>query len=323
MESYITPPSLHYVRNHGAVPGPIVWEDHRLEVKGLVDIPTTFTMADLLKLPTIDVTCTLTCAGNRRKEQNMTRQTIGFSWGPAGTSCSTWTGVRLGDVLKACGVRSAEQGAAHVRMRGPLGELPKGDDGSYGTSISLHRAMDPQFDVVLAYKQNGRLLTPDHGFPLRVIIPGFIGGRMIKWLEVIEVSAEESDNHYHYHDNRVLPSHVDEATAAAERWWYRPEYIINDLNINSALTSPGHGEVVPLGAGGGEVDVAGYAYSECWGCFLEPFFSSCRSPLLARGPLLVFSAPPYDFKLTMLSLPLPLSHLDRQWQQDYTLRGDP
>ena len=49
----------------------------------------------------------------------------------------------------------------------PTGELPKGDDGSYGTSVTLAKALDPASDVILAYKQNGRLLTPDHGYPLR------------------------------------------------------------------------------------------------------------------------------------------------------------
>ena len=171
-------------------------------------------MADILRMPTVDVTCTLTCAGNRRKEQNMVKQTIGFGWGPSGTSCSTWTGVRLGDVLRACGVQGDD--AQYVCMRGPKGELPKGDDGSYGSSITLHRAMDPSYDVILAYKQNGRLLTPDHGFPIRVIIPGFIGGRMIKWIEEITVTAEESKNYYHFHDNRILPSHVDAETATRD-----------------------------------------------------------------------------------------------------------
>ena len=76
--------------------------------------------------------------------------------------------------------------------------------------------MDPTSDVIIAYKQNGRWLTPDHGFPVRIIIPGFIGGRMIKWLEEITVTAGESDNFYHFHDNRVMPSHVDEELAKAE-----------------------------------------------------------------------------------------------------------
>ena len=99
---------------------------------------------------------------------------------------------------------------------GKTGELPKSADGSYGTSITLSKALDRASDVILAYKQNGRLLTPDHGYPLRIIIPGYVGGRMVKWLEEVCVSAEESQNHYHFFDNRVLPSHVDEALANAE-----------------------------------------------------------------------------------------------------------
>ena len=91
---------------------------------GLVATPTTFSMADLLALPAVDVTATLVCAGNRRKEENMVRQTIGFNWGPSGTGCSTWTGVRLADVLAACGVKSPAEGAGHVCFRGPKGGRP-------------------------------------------------------------------------------------------------------------------------------------------------------------------------------------------------------
>jgi hypothetical protein len=60
------------------------------------------------------------------------------------------------------------------------GELPKGDDGSYGTSIPLSMALDPAADVMIAYEQNGEKLAPDHGYPVRIIIPGWIGGRMVR-----------------------------------------------------------------------------------------------------------------------------------------------
>ena len=111
--------------------------------------------------------------------------------------------------------------------------------------------MDPACDVMLAYEQNGERLTPDHGHPLRLIIPGYIGGRcglgsglglallavtlalalltlalslsltlirMIKWLTEISVTTEESSNHFHYMDNRVLPEFVDAERATAEDW---------------------------------------------------------------------------------------------------------
>lgn len=74
-------------------------------------------------------------------------------------------------------------------------------------------------DVLLAYQQNGKNLEPDHGYPIRLIIPGYIGGRMVKWLKKIVVTTQESGNYYHFHDNRVLPSHVDAETAKAEGTW--------------------------------------------------------------------------------------------------------
>ena len=144
-------------------------------------------------------------------------------------------GVRLCDILRHVGAKGPNQGAKYVCFRGPLGELPQGEDGSYGTSMTLSHAMDPANDVILAFKQNGRSLffslflfrslgamvcdrwlAPDHGFPVRLLIPGFIGGRMVKWLCEITVTAGESNNHYHFFDNRVLPPHVDKDIAKAE-----------------------------------------------------------------------------------------------------------
>ncbi|WOL13747.1 hypothetical protein Cni_G22525 [Canna indica] len=123
--------------------------------------------------------------------------------------------------------------------------------------------MDPSRDIMFAYMQNGELLTPDHGFPVRVIIPGFIGGRMVKWLKRVIIAPQESDSHYHYMDNRVLPSHVDAELASAEAWWYKSEYIINELNINSVITTSGPDEILPINAFTTQMPytMKGYAYS--------------------------------------------------------------
>ncbi|BFG19173.1 hypothetical protein CerSpe_054470 [Prunus speciosa] len=259
---FITPVPLHYVRNHGAVPKG-TWQDWTVEVTGLVRRPARFTMEQLVReFKSREFPVTLVCAGNRRKEQNMVKKTIGFNWGPAGISNSVWRGVPLCDVLKRCGIYGRKNGALNVCFEGAE-DLPGGGGSKYGTSVKKEVAMDPSRDIILAYMQNGDLLMPDHGFPVRIIIPGFIGGRMVKWLKRIVVTTPESDNYYHYKDNRVLPSHVNAELANAEAWWYKPEYIINELNINSVITTPSHEEILPINSWTSQrpYTMKGYAYS--------------------------------------------------------------
>ncbi|CAL5021197.1 unnamed protein product [Urochloa decumbens] len=275
---FITPGPLHYVRNHGAVPRAAagdVWSTWTVEVSGLVRRPARLTVADLAAgdgddLPALELPVTLACSSGRRKEQNATRQTLGFNWGPGAVSTSVWRGARLCDLLlRRCGgvLDAAEGGAAGARYVCFEGadELPGGGGEScgYGTSIALERALDPSMDVMLAYMQNGAPLLPDHGYPVRVIVPGCTAGRMVKWLRRIVVTADESDNYYHYRDNRFLPSHVDAKLADAEGWWYKPEYVINEMNVNSVITTPGHGDILPINATTTQsaYTVKGFAYS--------------------------------------------------------------
>lgn len=258
-KGFITPSSLHYVRNHGAAPA-IQWNDHRILVHGLVTKEVTLSMQDIITMPTYSLPVTLVCCGNRRKEQNMIKQTIGFNWGAAGVSTGVWTGVRLCDILKLAGVTEIKRNL-YVRFAS-LSE--RGGDklakGVYGTSVPLARALDPSYDIMLAFLYNGECLAPDHGFPIRLIVPGYIGGRMIKWITNITVQECESQDVYHFYDNRVLPSHVDAELAISEDWWHKPEYICNDLSVNSAIAAPAHDEqlnVVP----GRTYKLKGYAYT--------------------------------------------------------------
>ncbi|PAN35776.1 hypothetical protein PAHAL_6G233300 [Panicum hallii] len=261
---FITPAPLHYVRNHGAVPR-ADWAAWTVEVAGLVRRPARLTMEQLVRdFPAVELPVTLVCSSNRRGEQNMVRQTVGFNWGPAAVSTSVWRGARLRDVLRRCGIVPRSGGALNVCFEGADG-LPGGGGAgtTYGTSIRREWAMDPTMDVMLAYMQNGAPLLPDHGFPVRVVVPGCTAGRMVKWLRRIVVTTVESDNYYHYRDNRFLPSHVDAELADAEGWWYKPEHVINEMNINSVITTPGHDEILPVDGvtTQGGYTVKGYAYS--------------------------------------------------------------
>ena len=241
------------------------WDTHRIEISGNVPKPYSIGMDELTEMPSDCFPCLVVCAGNRRKEQNMIKKSIGFNWGPAAVGNTYWKGVPLRLILNRAGIYKPGPGRRFVCLAGPEGELPKsydgqdGGPGSYGTSIDMETALDPTCDVIVAYEQNGDRLHPDHGYPCRVLIPGYIGGRMIKFLCKIIVTDEESKNFYHFNDNRVLPVGVDAEKATAEGWWFKPEYIINNLNINGAIIHPQHEET--LHAPMKKYTIKGYAYS--------------------------------------------------------------
>ena len=142
-KGFITPSSLHYVRNHGACPK-IAWENHTIDIGGLAPKPITLKMKDIIALPAHSLPVTLVCCGNRRKEQNMIKQTIGFNWGAAGVSTGVWTGARLIDILKLAGVEGIDNWAEghHIRF---ASDSDKGGDklpgGVYGTSVTLEKAV--------------------------------------------------------------------------------------------------------------------------------------------------------------------------------------
>jgi nitrate reductase (NAD(P)H) len=257
-EGFLTTKDLHYVRNHGPVP--LVEDSQVLDweftVEGMVETPVKMTLRDLLRdYEQTTYPITLVCAGNRRKEQNVVRKTNGFSWGAAGVSTALWTGVSLGDLLMRAAPR---RGARYVCFEG-ADKLP---NGYYGTSIKLNWAMDPNRGIMVAHKMNGEALHPDHGKPLRIVIPGQIGGRSVKWLKRIIVSASPSDNWYHIYDNRVLPTMISpEASTNLPETWKDERYAIYDLNTNSATCYPAHNERVSLTDSRGLYKLRGYAYA--------------------------------------------------------------
>lgn len=256
-EGFLTSPELFYVRNHGAVPDVKDEDipDWSFSVGGLVENPITITLKQLIEQYE-QVTCpiTLVCAGNRRKEQNQVRKSKGFSWGAAGVSTALFTGVIMADVIKRA---KPKRKARYVCMEG-ADKLP---NGYYGTSVKLNWVMDPNRGFMLAHKMNGERLRPDHGKPLRVVIPGQIGGRSVKWLKKLIVTEAPSDNWYHIYDNRVLPTMVSPEQSANEpKWWADDRYAIYDLSTNSAICYPAHEEQLALKGSPEKYRARGYAY---------------------------------------------------------------
>ncbi|CAF1013340.1 unnamed protein product [Adineta steineri] len=253
---FITPTELWFVRNHGAVPEVIDsdvlnWE---FKIEGMVEQPITLKLAELLTFNQITIPVTMVCAGNRRKEQNVVRKGNGFNWGSAGVSTALFTGVLINEIIK---LAQPKRGAKYMCMEG-ADKLP---NGYYGTSIRLSTAMNPAMGVMLAYKMNGESLTPDHGRPLRVLIPGQIGGRSVKWLKRIIITEEPSDNWYHIYDNRVLPTMVTPEIAAENKSWYNDErYALYNLNVQSVICYPAHEEIIEIEENK-SYNIRGYAYN--------------------------------------------------------------
>nr|QBQ58300.1 Nitrate reductase [Aspergillus glaucus] len=257
-EGFLTSPELFYVRNHGPVPhvGDEDIPNWEISIEGLVENPLTLNFREILQ-QFDQITCpiTLVCAGNRRKEQNIVRKSKGFSWGSAGLSTALFTGPMMADVLRAA---KPLRKAKYLCMEG-ADELP---NGHYGTSIKLNWAMDPNRGIMLAHKMNGEALRPDHGRPLRAVVPGQIGGRSVKWLKRLILTDAPSDNWYHIYDNRVLPTSVSPDEASSNpKWWTDDRYAIYDLNVNSAAVYPQHNEELELSSAGPTYTAKGYAYA--------------------------------------------------------------
>lgn len=271
---FLTPTSLQYVRNHGSCPR-LTWENHTICVGGPgVSHPMELSMDELVALaPHRQIPVTLVSAGNRSKEQNQIRPTIGFNAGAGGAATSVWKGCLLRDFLVAAGVSDKNMQGMHVEFvgvedlsndvgRGPFLDEPWAEKVKCGTSIPLVRAMNPAYDVMIVWEANGERLLPDHGYPVRLIIPGYIGERMIKWLKHINVIPHESKNYFHYHDNLILPPQITAEEALKGGWYYKPEYSFNEANINSAMASPLHNEELPLAKNIGDTyTISGYAYT--------------------------------------------------------------
>jgi DMSO/TMAO reductase YedYZ molybdopterin-dependent catalytic subunit len=180
LDGVITPNELFFVRNHAPTPR-IDASDYRLRIEGdAIDEAVELTMADLRDLPSESVVAYLECGGNWRSffGSVMGQAAAGGQWATGGISCADWSGPTLASVLALAGVRP---NAVDVDLIGT-------DDGNFSRPMPIERALDPT--TLLAHTMNGVDLPPDHGFPLRGVVPGWVGSSSVKWLGRIVVSSE-------------------------------------------------------------------------------------------------------------------------------------
>jgi sulfane dehydrogenase subunit SoxC len=181
LTGFLTPNDLFFVRSSGPTPR-LALEPYRLRVEGdAIERPLELTYEELLRLPRRTLIAYLDCAGNWRRffQLLMGKPAPGTQWGTGGIGCAEWTGTSLARVLELAGVRAD---AVDVNLIGL-------DDASFSRPLPIAKALDE--NTLLAYRMNGETLPPDHGFPLRAVVPGWIGCNSIKWLGRIIVSSRK------------------------------------------------------------------------------------------------------------------------------------
>ncbi len=175
----VTPAGMHYLLNHFDVPYVPDGDAWTLNVTGRVRRPLKLTLADIKALPAKTLRVTLECAGNGRANIGLRRQSMPWMYEAVGTA--EWTGTPLRHVLERAGL---EPDAIDISFLG----VDRGFDKvlhEYGRSLAPQLALND--DVLLVWAMNGAPLLPQHGYPLRMIVPGWYGMASVKWLDRIEV----------------------------------------------------------------------------------------------------------------------------------------
>jgi sulfite oxidase len=245
-QQFMTPIELFFARNHGTIPE-VDAAAYRLQIDGLVDRPLEFSL-DAIKhdFEQVELMVTLQCAGNRRDELiDIAPIPNELPWSAGAISNATWGGARLRDILQSADVKVSAQHAAFTG----LDEVSRlGKSFGFGGSIPMEKTLHPE--TLLAYEMNGRPLTSAHGFPLRVIVPGYIGARSVKWVTRITLQATPSDNYFQARAYKLFPPDV---TPENVRW--EDGIMLGENSLNSVICSPGDEDFVKAGIN----RVAGYA----------------------------------------------------------------
>jgi DMSO/TMAO reductase YedYZ molybdopterin-dependent catalytic subunit len=249
VESFITPNKSFYVRTHFPIPK-IDRDAWWLHVEGDVEKPFAINYEELLKIKSLTVPVTLECAGNNRNF--LEPKVKGVQWGLGAVGTAEWTGVPLSVLLDrarlkpdACEViLEGADGGLLAEAKSPPGEM------NFARSVPLAKASQ---NVLLAYKMNGNDLPPEHGFPLRAVVPGWYAVASVKWLQRIVVTSQPFTGYYQTLDYAYWKRRGDIAELSP----------VAELQVKAEIANPAQGETVPANstvfihgaawAGGGEI----------------------------------------------------------------------
>ena len=203
-------------------------DKHTLHIELHDGTEADYTVEDLKRnFEPVTITATLQCSGNRRKHMSeAARPTSGLPWSIGAISTSTFTGCRLRDVLAHAGFPVDDYPDEEVKHAQFLGAE------AYGASIPIEKAVAKRGDVLLVYAMGGRPLPRDHGYPLRVLVPGHVAARSVKWLNSVVLSDEESSSQWQQKDYKCFGPNV--AGNEGADWGSMPA--IQEMPVQSAIT---------------------------------------------------------------------------------------
>jgi DMSO/TMAO reductase YedYZ molybdopterin-dependent catalytic subunit len=212
LRARLTPAGHVFVTCHLGVPR-IERADWALAIAGLVEQPRTLQFDDLGRYSKLEVTSIHQCCGNPLAPFEPTRRVTNVTWG----------GVRLGDVLGDCRPSAS---ARYLWSHGAdYGEFSGVATDAYVKDLPLARLGD---DVLIAYEMNGEALTAEHGFPVRLVVPGFYGTNSVKWLTRIELAAGRATGPFttRWYNDPILDGAGKQTDEATPVWSIAPESVI-------------------------------------------------------------------------------------------------
>ncbi len=220
-----TPVGLHYVLVHYDIP-PVDPAAFRLRIEGDVDHPMELTLDDLAARPRTEATVTLECAGNGRAL--LDPRPVSQPWLDGAVGTARWSGTPLSSLLEEAGPRP---GAVAVAFTGLDHGLEGGEEQDYERGLTLDEALRP--DLLLANEMNGAPLPPQHGFPLRLVVPGWYGMTSVKWLTRIRVLNAPYDGYQNRVGYRWRTSEDD------------PGIPVERIQVRSLMAPPGYPSFLP------------------------------------------------------------------------------
>jgi DMSO/TMAO reductase YedYZ molybdopterin-dependent catalytic subunit len=214
-------------------------------VEGEVGAPREFSYRELREMPRVTVAATLECAGNGRSGFKVPAEGE-LRWGSGAVGTARWRGIALRTVLEKCRVdKTATELVIEGSDSGNVGGVV--DPIRFSRGLPLQKALDK--DTIIALQMNGRSLSPEHGYPARLVVPGWYGMASVKWLSRIKVVSGEP---YSAFFNGVKYVYVDEQKGR------RARTPVDEVRVKSIITNPLDGDVVRLGR---MVMISGRAWS--------------------------------------------------------------